>query len=363
MDVMGELLLSPSGHSHVLDALRTLLADGTPRTPDELCELAIAKGLVPKGTIAKYVYNALVGCINREQLHGDKPTFVELPDGRFRLNVPLDPFASFAQPQKSDAAADAIVARLRAGDPGTPFELAVADALTFLGLAVDHDGRQGEPDVVATAPLGAKAYTVVFECKGVDSQQAGAHGAQVSDADAAEPARFRDRLRAQYAVLIGPAFSQEEELTQELQTHRVALWLAADLAALVQAHVQHPVRWSDLAPLFTAGRQSDAIADFAFKHLHGERERALVTLRYALEEGLKYQLSLSTADSLVQPQNAPLTIEALAMLVNERLAAQGDTGRVSVEDVRAAADIATHPAVALMSRDASGALFIETRIK
>jgi hypothetical protein len=50
------------------------------------------------------------------------------------------------------------------------------------------------------------------------------------------------------------------------------------------------------------------------------------------------------------------------MLVNERLAAQGDTGRVSIDDVKAAVDLATHPAVALMSRDAQGAFFIEARV-
>ena len=90
MDLLDELLKAPSGHSHVLDALRTLLADGKARSPEDLCSEAIAQGLVPPGTIAKYIYNALVGCINREQLRGDRPTFIELPDGRFRLNVPLD---------------------------------------------------------------------------------------------------------------------------------------------------------------------------------------------------------------------------------------------------------------------------------
>lgn len=296
-------------------------------------------------------------------MRGEKPTFEELPDGRFRLNLPLDPFASFTQAAKTDAAADAIVVRLRAGDPGTPFELAVADALAYLGFVVEHDGRQGEPDVVVTAPLGAQAYTVVFECKGVDSQQPGAHGANVSDADPVEPARFRDRLGAQYAVLIGPAFGREEDLDQELQAHNVALWTAEDLATLVQAHVQHPIRWSDLRALFSAGRQSDAISAFVFEHLHGTRERALVTLHYCLEEGLRYQLSLISDDSQVQPQDAPLTVEALAMLVNERLATEGDVGRVGVEDVRAAVDLATHPAVALMARDSSGAVYVEALLR
>lgn len=359
MEIVDGLFLGPSGHSHILDALRLLLADGKARTPDELCAAAIAKGLVPSGTIAKYVYNALVGCIEREQLRGEKPTFQELPDGRFRLNVPVDPFASFAQTSKRDPAADAIAARLRAGDPGTPFELAVTDALSYLGFAVNHDGRQGEPDVVASAPLGSLAYSIVFECKGVDSQQPGAHGANVSDADALEPARFRDRIGANFAVLIGPAFAQEEALDDELQTHRVALWTAGDLCALLAAHVQHPIAWSDLRPLFSPGRQSDAIANFVFAHLHGSRERALVAFRYAMEEGLKYQRSLIDGDAQLQPQDAPLTVEALAMLVNQRLAAEDDAGRVGVEDVRRAVDLATHPAVGFMSRDANGAVFVQ----
>lgn len=40
------------------------------------------------------------------------------------------------------------------GNTGAPFERAVADAFTRLGLIAVRDGRHAAPDVVATAPLG-----------------------------------------------------------------------------------------------------------------------------------------------------------------------------------------------------------------
>ncbi len=356
-----------AGHSHVLDAVRTLLADGEPHSAQELCASGVARHLLPAGTIAKYVYNAIVGSINRDQLRGLRPAFVELEDGRFRLNVPVDPFRGFAFTKKSDPGTERIIQNLvnfsrRRATPdsagqsniGAPFEQAVTSALGYLGLLVTHDGRQGEPDVVAIAPLGSRTYTAIFECKSVDAHQDGAHGKDVSDADATEPARFRDRLGAEYAILVGPQFALDGALDQELDTHGVGLWTVDDLVSLINAQVQHPIAWSSLRPLFAKGRQSQAIADFVFAHLHGARERALVAFRYVMEEGLSYQRSLAQNDPEIQPVDAPLTAEALTMLVNERLANEHDEGRMGVEDIRAAIALATHPAIGFASEDQGG---------
>ena len=361
---MLDQLLSTGTHSRVLDAMQKLLTDGSAASPEDLCARGIAAHLLPPETIPKYVYNALVGSINRDQLRGARATFVELADGTFRLNVPLDPFASFALPEKANGAADAIIRTLNetsrssapgagGNHPGGAFEDAVAQALSYLDLSVKHDGRQGEPDIVAAAPLGSQGYVAVFECKSAVTL--------VGDADVTEPARFRDRLKADYAVLIGPQFAGEGLLDDELRTHGVALWTVADLIALVRAHTQHPIRWSDLRSLVCAGRQSQAIADFAFEHLHGARKRALTTWHYAMEEGLKYQRSLLTDDPLRERVNAPLTVESLALLVNERLAAELDEGRASVDDVRAAVALASHPAIGV-ARVEGNTIWVEASI-
>ena len=82
-----------------------------------------------------------------------------------------------------------------------------------------------------------------------------------------------------------------------------------------------------------------------------ERKRAHVAYRYVLEEGLRYQELLAGADPEVQRTSAPLTVEALAVLVNERLAREGELGRVSIEDVRGAVVYGTHALVDTLAVD------------
>jgi hypothetical protein len=72
------------------------------------------------------------------------------------------------------------------GNTGAPFERAVADAFTQLGLIAVRDGRHAAPDVVATAPLGASAFTLVAECKSFESV-----APHVQWVAASEAARFR----------------------------------------------------------------------------------------------------------------------------------------------------------------------------
>ncbi len=363
-----ELVLADgAGHSHVLDALRQLLASGRSATIETLCAEGIAGGLLPAGTLAKYVANAVRGETGRQQLRGERPSFVF--DGDYvRLNVPRDPFAGYqAAPSEAAFDVEALITKLvvtahqgggAADDSsvGAPFERAVAEACAHFGLITTHDGRQGRPDVVATAPLGDAAYTVVFECKSADGNMVQGH-----DASIPEIAKFRDALRARYGVLSGPGFPAEETLDTELAAHNIALWTVDDLALVLRAAAHHAIAWSSLATLFAPGRASDAIAAFTFAHEHGAYERALVTYRYILSEGLAYQELLVGGDPDVERPSVPLTLEVLATLVNQRLAAEGDTARVGVEDIRIALALATHPSRSTASIDASGHIAIQSR--
>jgi len=230
---------------------------------------------------------------------------------------------------------------------GAPFERDVAAAFEALGFHAKRLGGEREPDVVAIAPLGDRAYTVIVECKTVATPED-----PVRNPVAQEAGRLRDAVGGDYALLIGPDFARGAEVDGELQTHRVALWTCDDLAKLLRAHAVHAIRWSRLVPLFAPGRAADAIAEFAQLHVHGDRKRAHVAYRYVLEEGLAYQELLANADPQVQRTVAPLTVEALAVLVNERLAREGDLGRLSLDDVRAAVTYGVHPLVDTMSLDA-----------
>jgi hypothetical protein len=312
-------------HGAVLAAVRALLADGQARSAEDLCALGIQRGLLPAETIPNYVRNAIKTLLDRQRDRAIEALVARL--------------AASAHRQTPAAPGDG-------GDIGAPFERDVAAAFTALGLNARRLGGEGEPDVIATAPLGDHAYTVVVECKTVATER------DVVDNPAAQEAgRLRDQVGGTYAVLLGPAFPKAAELDGELQAHRVALWAVDDLVALLRAHAAYPVRWSRLVPLFAPGRSAAAIAALAFEHLHGARKRAHVAYRYVLEEGLRYQELLASDDPEVERPAAPLTLEALTVLVNERLARERDEGRVSVDDVRAAVAYGAHPLVEAIAVD------------
>src|ERR1700682_5473079 len=161
--------------------MRVVLADGNPRSPRELTDKALAKHLLPEGTNEKYVYNALNNYCGRQRLKGERPEFIHLQAGRFRLNVPRAPFGGHADPSEPDQELEAFIDLLRRAserrvpvDPhdganiGAPFERAVTQAFSMLGFVSTHQGSHEEPDVVASAPLGATAYTLAIECKTLD---------------------------------------------------------------------------------------------------------------------------------------------------------------------------------------------------
>ncbi len=347
------------GHGAVLAAIRTLLADGKAYSAEQLCALGLEHKLLTPGTIPNYVRNAIKTLLDRQRDRGEKPEFVLLRDGRYRLDMPVDAFAGHDDPAPADPAIEALIAKMEMSahrrtppepedgpNDGAPFERDVAEAFAALGFRAKRLGGQGQPDVVATAPLGDRAYTVIVECKTVATADD-----PVRNPVAQEAGRLRDLAGGDYAVLLGPDFARGAEIEGELQTHRVALWTCDDLAKLLRAHAVHAIRWSRFVPLFAPGRASDAIAKFTQLHVHGNRKRAHVAYRYVLEEGLAYQELLANADPQVQRPVAPLTVEALAVLVNERLARDGELGRVSLDDVRGAVTYGVHPLVDTMALD------------
>ena len=182
-----------------------------------------------------------------------------------------------------------------------------------------------------------------------------------STAFAAEAARMRDSIGAEYAVLVGLDFPDERGIDAELATHGVALWTLDDLIAVLECQLDHPIMWSHLEPLFAPGRASDAVTTFRAAHLHGDHQRAHIALRYVMEEGLAYQTSLGAAGR--GGSDGVLTAEALTILVNQRLAREGDIARCNVDDVRAALAVASSAVFAGVSERPDGSFVIERRIR
>jgi hypothetical protein len=363
------LLVQGTGHGAVLSAIRVVLADGHAHSAGEICRTGIARGILVPTTIPSDIQHAISTLLDRQRDRGEKPEILILPDGRYRRNVAIDPFEGHVDPKRRHPELEELVARLRADvmrahalpddtdtQAGKAFEEAVTTALRFLGYEAQRLGGQGEPDVVATAPLGDRTYRVAFECKTFDAQKL-----HDSAAFVVEAARLRDVASADYAVLIGAAFPEIRAVDDEMQQHRVAMWTLDDLISLLTAHADHPIAWSRLRTLYAPGRSHDAIAAFVHQERHGVRQRAHITLRLVLEAGLEYQLSLAHQDPQVERVPAPLTAEALVVLVNQRLAAEGDLGRIGVADVQRAIDFASDPLVGAVSVVGT-AVYIERRV-
>jgi DNA primase len=362
------VLVSGEGHGQILVAVRAVLADAKPHSAAEICSEGIARGLLPATTIPAYVQHGIATLLDRERDRGEKPEFVILPDGAYRLNVPVDPYAGFVEPVRDRSILDPLIAALRSAvvrqtpatpddgpNIGAPFERAVAEAFTFLGLDSTRLGGEGEPDVVATAPLGSLMYRTVVECKTVATMKL--HG---SAGFVVETARMRDAVGAAYGVLLGLDFPDERGIAAELTMHAVSLWTLEDLLSLLECQLHHHVQWSALRPLFAPGRVADAMVAFRAEHLHGAYTRARLALQYAMQEGLAYQKSLAAEGG--PPDDALLTVEALTLLVNQRMSREGMLGRCSNDDIRAALTVATSASVGLTDAVSSSGYVIERAI-
>ncbi len=224
------LSLDSAPRGHVILAALAILEDGKAHSADEILAAALARKLVPPQTTRKYVYTALIEYVARTLGHGRKPQLIQDGQRKFRINEPPDDWpdlVTFPQPAL-DVAKEALIARLTSTATGSDpqaFELACCDAFAELGFRTRHLGAHAQPDGIADAQLGPLAYRALLECK--------TGKRVVSQPDAAEAAKFVPAFCADFALLIGPDFTDETELIQELQTHEVTALTVADLSTLL----------------------------------------------------------------------------------------------------------------------------------
>ncbi len=323
-------------HGDILQAALTVLQDGVARDAKSILAQALARGLVPPNTKVKYVYTSLLEYIVRTAGHGHRPLIVQDEDRSFRLNVPPDSWPAVATPPQPplDATRQATIDRLtqtmRGSDPAA-FELAVCDAFAQLGFSATHVGGNDGPDGYADAQLGPLGYRAMLECK------SGAR--DVSSPDCVEASKFRDPYRAQFCALIGPGFSEDTELAQELQTHGVSAWTVDDLATLLRVR-SNP---QEMRALFAPGYVADALGPLLWERVHGAAKRVRLICEYVREAGWAAQVA---ATHQGPPANAPhLTLDAAMLLVDERLAALGTNASCTRDEVAAALAYLSNPRV------------------
>ena len=329
--------LSAKPRGHIITAAIEILQDGRLRTAREILAEALARKLVPPNTSAKYVYSSLIEYIARSDGRGRKPPIVQDSERRFRINEPADDWPElvpYIEPAP-DPGIEALIARLEVtstGNDPAAFEIACCDAFSHLGFLTRHLGGEKEPDGVATAQFGPLAYRVMLECK---------TGKRiVEEPDAAEAAKFVAPFKADFATLIGPDFSEEAELLDELRTHRVTALTVADLATLLALRAN----FQEVRGVLQPGFASEPIGDLVWERRHGRAKRVAVVAELIHREGWASQC---TAAEQADRGDAPrLTVDAAMLLVDATLKVAGSTEACTREEVDAALAHLADPLVA-----------------
>ncbi len=330
------LALEREAHGGNLQAAFTVLADGLPRTVDELVKAAVAAKLLHAGTNPRVVYVSLLAYLNRVEAAHRVPRIVQLADRRFRINQSPDDWPP-GPPLPGPAAhpdAAALAKRLRETSPGpdpTAFEVAVCDAFSALGFNARHIGGKGAPDAVLDAPLGPLGYRVMVECKTTQ-------GTAVPSPHVAEAAKFRAGFKADYCIMVGPAFAVEDsEFVGELHLHEVSAWTVADIVALLELG-SDPF---ECRPLFEQTFAADRVDSIGWERAHGRAKRVSSIAAAICAEGWNVQRSTAGAPA----EAAHLTEDAAMMLVDAVLRAANTPAVCERADVREAFAYLTSPLV------------------
>jgi hypothetical protein len=317
---------TPEPRGHIITAAIDILGDGRARDAKEILQESLDRKLVPPNTTYHYVYTALIEYIARQLGRGRKPPILQDAQRRFRINEPLDDWPDLVPSPvpPGDPDAEALAQRLEAtggGDDPAAFEAVVCDAFARLGFLTQHLGGRAQPDGIADAILGPLGYRVLLECKTAKRL--------VTQPDAAEAAKFRDAFTADRCTLVGPDFSDEIELLQELQTHRVTALTVRDLQTLlfVRANAREVKR------VLVPGYACDVMSDLLWERRHGIAKR-VATIAYLIErEGWSVQRTAAEQGGAAEAPS--LTVDAAMMLVDAALKAAGSSqacARVEVEE-------------------------------
>jgi DNA primase len=317
-----------------ISAAMHILADGVTRSADAVLAEAVKQHLLAADYKAKYVYTALIEYIARANGNGRKPYIIQDENRNFRINEPEDDWPNLnpAPPRPPDPQAQALVDRLRTtayGSDPAAFEVAVCDAFAHMGFLTNHVGGNKAPDGYADAILGTLGYRVMIECKTAKTT--------VSQPDAFEAAKYKDAFKAQYCTLIGPAFPDEIELTQELKTHGVSAWTLDDLTTALLGGANT----YELRACFEPGYAADGLIDVMWDRDHGVQKRIRTVAELTRQVGT--QLQTAAARSGPSTDSPLLTVDTAMALVDQALMRFGSTHSCTRADVIHAFQYLTNP--------------------
>ena len=290
---------------------------------------------MPKSTTRKYVYTALHAYELRTAGAGRIPELVQIPNtARFRINRPADDWPEIDLPPTrrwiAEADVRAAITRVRKSSTGgipEAFERAACDAFALLGFKAQHIGGNGQPDGVLTAPLGSEGYRAVLECKTATP------GSIVNNPRPEEAAKFREGARAQYSILLGPAFCHTLSFDDELKDHAVSVWTVDDLVTALEEQIGP----RELREALEPGHADRAIQAILWERDHGRRKHVAVIA--GLIERLGWQTQNALAPEVPFAEAPALTEETLFVLIDEALVHDGVTSGATRAEVEAALEV------------------------
>ncbi|MDP9238242.1 MAG: winged helix-turn-helix domain-containing protein [Chloroflexota bacterium] len=212
------------------------------------------------------------------------------------------------------------------------YEVAVADAFSFLGFEVEHVGGAGDTDVVADAPLGTGRYRMILDTK------TAARGA-VANAQIDWPTivEHRDKREADYALVTGPDFAGGN-LQRRAEGYDITLLTTKQIVTLVQLHQETPFTLEELRPVFA--RRAEPTAFNELRALSHDIARRWLLLTRIVEQ--------INAWNRLQPN----LVLGQTMVLFASLAGMGDNGLdgVTPEEVEDAVTLLSSRAVGVLRR-------------
>lgn len=124
------------------------------------------------------------------------------------------------------------------------FEIAITKAFKLLGFKTVHLGNSGETDVLATASLGRKAYTIMIDAKTTSNPK-------VSERQISWPSlqEHHDKHNADFIVVVGPDFAGGDLIDRSLK-YNVLLMQTAALIRILRMHEKYFFNLEELREIF-----------------------------------------------------------------------------------------------------------------
>jgi hypothetical protein len=152
---------------------------------------------------------------------------------------------------KATSLADAVEKGARTGGDGSALEQATADAFEFLGFDVQLIGGSGNPDVVATAPMGSNTYRAIVETK------SRSNGTVIqNDVNFNALNEHKVKSNADFVLILAADFSGGN-LEKWACDHKVRLFRVEEVRQILFAHAEAMIPLDRLRDLFVGGGSTD----------------------------------------------------------------------------------------------------------